>query len=107
MWQFLPLGPAGPGWSPYQSPSTFAGNPLLISLRDLVEQGWLGKHDLDDIPTNSTQVDFPVVHDYKSARLLLAADRWRRRRRPERAPFEAWCATQRDWLDDFARKSVV
>ena len=102
MWQFLPLGPAGSGWSPYQSPSTFAGNPLLISLEDLVEQGWLDRHALEGIPSNTTKVDFPVVHDFKSARLLLAADRWRRRRRPERAAFKAWCDRQRPWLDDFA-----
>jgi len=102
MWQFLPLGPAGPGWSPYQSPSTFAGNPLLISLQDLVEQGWLDRQHLDEIPTNSTKVDFPVVHDYKNGRLLIAADRWRSRGRPQRDAFESWCETQRDWLDDFA-----
>ena len=33
IWQVLPMGPTGYGESPYQSPSTFAGNPLLISLR--------------------------------------------------------------------------
>ena len=35
-WQILPLGPTGYGNSPYQSPSSFAGNPLLIDLDDLV-----------------------------------------------------------------------
>jgi 4-alpha-glucanotransferase len=65
-------------------PSTFAGNPLLISLQDLVDQGWLDEHDLDDIPSNSTKVDFPVVHSTKSDHLLLAADRWRRRGRRSR-----------------------
>ncbi|MDR0395697.1 MAG: 4-alpha-glucanotransferase [Oscillospiraceae bacterium] len=29
-WQVLPLGPAGKGYSPYSSPSSFAGNPLFI-----------------------------------------------------------------------------
>jgi hypothetical protein len=37
-WQMLPIGPTGFGDSPYQSPSTFAGNPLLISLEDLVSR---------------------------------------------------------------------
>ena len=36
LWQVLPLGPTGYGDSPYQSFSTFAGNPYLISLEDLV-----------------------------------------------------------------------
>ena len=42
-WQILPLGPTGYGNSPYQSFSTFAGNPYLISLEDLIEQGLLTK----------------------------------------------------------------
>src|SRR5438128_1339900 len=41
LWQVLPLNPVGPGNSPYQSVSTFAGNPLLIDLSDQVERGWL------------------------------------------------------------------
>ena len=40
-WQMLPLGPTGYGNSPYQSTSSFAGNPLLIDLDDLVDRGWL------------------------------------------------------------------
>jgi 4-alpha-glucanotransferase len=41
LWQVLPLGPVGPGYSPYMSPSAFALNPLLIDLQDLVARGWL------------------------------------------------------------------
>ena len=37
LWQVLPLGPTGYGDSPYQSFSTFAGNPYLISLEALVK----------------------------------------------------------------------
>ena len=40
LWQVLPLGPTGYGDSPYASFSTFAGNPLLIDLDDLVKRGW-------------------------------------------------------------------
>ena len=40
-WQILPLGPTGYGNSPYQSTSSFAGNPLLIDVDNLVERGWL------------------------------------------------------------------
>jgi 4-alpha-glucanotransferase len=96
------LGPAGSGWSPYQSPSTFAGNPLLISLRDLVDQGWLAKEDLDPAPVNAALVDYQRVHAHKGDRLRKAAARWRDRGRPERGAFEAWSEAQRDWLDDFA-----
>ena len=40
LWQVLPLGPTGYGDSPYASFSTFAGNPLLIDLDMLAENGW-------------------------------------------------------------------
>src|SRR5437667_533821 len=46
LWQVLPLGPTGFGDSPYQSFSAFAGNPLLISLERLVEDGLLEKTEL-------------------------------------------------------------
>src|SRR5919202_1158274 len=39
IWQVLPLGPVGPGDSPYAGSSAFAGNPLLISLAQLAEEG--------------------------------------------------------------------
>src|SRR5688572_19659011 len=45
LWQILPLGPIGPGHSPYMSPSAFALNPLLIDLHDLVAHGWLEEAD--------------------------------------------------------------
>ena len=40
-WQILPIGPTSYGDSPYQSFSTYAGNPYFISLEDLIEQGLL------------------------------------------------------------------
>src|SRR5215475_3798840 len=46
LWQVLPLGPTSYGDSPYQSLSAFAGNPLLISLDKLLEEGWLTRDDL-------------------------------------------------------------
>src|SRR5215472_9989963 len=46
LWQMLPLGPPGFGESPYQSFSAFAGNPLLVSLDRLAEEGWLSRLDV-------------------------------------------------------------
>lgn len=51
VWQFLPLGPTHGHGSPYESLSTFAGNPELIDLRDCVVQGWLQTSDLKDCST--------------------------------------------------------
>ena len=44
-WQILPLGPTGYGDSPYQSCSTFAGNPYFIDLDELVREGLLTKEE--------------------------------------------------------------
>ena len=44
-WQILPLGPTGYGDSPYQSFSTFAGNPYFISLEELIEEGVLTRQE--------------------------------------------------------------
>ena len=46
-WQILPVGPTGAGDSPYTSVSTFAGNPLLIDLEALAEEGLLTKAELE------------------------------------------------------------
>ena len=45
LWQILPLGPTGYGDSPYQSFSTYAGNPYFIDLEKLIEAGWITKED--------------------------------------------------------------
>ena len=47
IWQILPLGPTGYGDSPYQSFSTFAGNPYFIDLCELIEEGLLSEDECD------------------------------------------------------------
>ena len=58
-WQILPIGPTSYGDSPYQSFSTFAGNPYFIDLQMLAEQGLLNKSDFENINwvEDCTQVD--------------------------------------------------
>ena len=66
LWQVLPLGPTGYGDSPYQTFSAFAGNPLLISLEKLSEEGLLAPCDLDNPPSGSlSKVDFSAVTAWK------------------------------------------
>lgn len=48
-WQILPLGPTGYGDSPYQSFSTFAGNPYFIDLETLQDEGLLTRDECDDV----------------------------------------------------------
>ncbi|HKQ61976.1 MAG TPA: 4-alpha-glucanotransferase, partial [Candidatus Polarisedimenticolaceae bacterium] len=47
LWQLLPVGPTDEELSPYASPSSFAGNPRLISARALADRGWLDEADVD------------------------------------------------------------
>ena len=48
-WQILPLGPTGYGDSPYQSFSTFAGNPFYIDLEALIQEGLLSRQECDSV----------------------------------------------------------
>jgi 4-alpha-glucanotransferase len=50
LWQVLPLGPTGFGDSPYQALSSRAGNPLLVSLETLRNEGWLDDAELAGAP---------------------------------------------------------
>jgi len=72
LWQVLPLGPIGPGGSPYTSASAFAGNPLLISPERLVQEGLLAADALADAPPAGDRVDFGVARVWKD-RLLRAS----------------------------------
>jgi 4-alpha-glucanotransferase len=64
-WQSLPFGPAGHGNSPYEPLCTFAGNELLISPEDLVEDGLLRSDDCAGSSSSTTAVDYPSVISFK------------------------------------------
>ena len=104
IWQVLPLGPTGYGDSPYQSFSSFAGNPLLISPESLLVEGLLTKDDLEPLPEfPDERVDFGVVIDYKDRLLTLAMDRFRTGVVSAlEKEFREYCQQQAYWLDDFA-----
>jgi 4-alpha-glucanotransferase len=104
-WQVLPLGPTSYGDSPYQSLSTFAGNPLLISLDKLVDEGWLTPDDIADVPEfPDERVDFGAVIDYHNHMLSLAYGGFEANcTDAQKVAFEAWCNQHAvRWLDDFS-----
>jgi len=73
IWQILPLGPNGPGNSPYQAYSAYAGDPILISPEMLVDWGLLSKEDLSTSPLfNDISVDFEKVTEWKTNIFRLA-----------------------------------
>src|SRR6056297_399590 len=74
IWQVLPLGPTAYGNSPYTAVSSFAGNPLLISLDVLQKEGWLPAGDCADRPAFSPdRIDYTAVYEWKNPLLRKAA----------------------------------
>ena len=65
IWQVLPLGPLGYGNSPYSATSAFAGNPILISLERLADQGWIDRTQLAHLDAASGPVDYDRVFHQK------------------------------------------
>ncbi|UCF97304.1 MAG: 4-alpha-glucanotransferase [Spirochaetaceae bacterium] len=104
IWQVLPLGPTGYGDSPYQSFSSFAGNPLLIDLEDLVQEGFLKPDHLKDTPLFPEQrVDYGMVFPFKRELLKTAYTFWKRKGTPAtRKAFASFCHRASSWLEDFS-----
>lgn len=104
LWQVLPLGPTGYGDSPYQSFSTFAGNPYLISVEALVQEGLLDQTLLDQAPLfPNDRVDYGAIYTWKLPLLRQAAATFSQQATvAQRADFAQFCQEQADWLEDFA-----
>ena len=109
LWQMLPLGGVGAGNSPYVSSSAFAGNPLLVDLRELQSQGWLSEQDLTADPAfDPARVDFSRMHPFRMERLRRASAAFARQAdSSQRADYAAFCSEQAGWLDDYALFMVL
>ena len=70
-WQILPLGPTSYGDSPYQSFSTFAGNPYFISLEALIEEGVLSEEECEEADFGLLPNDINYEKIYNSRYHLL------------------------------------
>lgn len=103
IWQILPLGPVGFGESPYLSLSAFAGNPLLIDLPRLVEEGWLDNGDLDRAPVFSrVSAQFAKANPFHERMLRKAFQRFSREAgATERRHVERLRIRHTDWLEDY------
>lgn len=104
LWQVLPLGPTSFGDSPYQATSSFAGNPLLISLDHLRAAGWLEDEDLP--PSNDFNdyvVNYGPVIEYHTDALNTAFLNFNNNANDnQRADFRKFCQEQASWLDDYS-----
>ena len=107
-WQALPLGPTGYGDSPYQSLSSFAGNPLLISPDWLMNDDLVRASDCAGVSFSATAVEFDAVKRFKSALLETAWGNFRAGARADLQPaFEQFGHEHAHWLDDYALFSAL
>ncbi|MCM1211213.1 MAG: 4-alpha-glucanotransferase [Blautia sp.] len=105
-WQILPLGPTGYGDSPYQSFSTFAGNPYYIDLETLIEEGLLTKKDCDqyDFGDNAEYVDYEKVY---LSRFKVLRTAFENSHIEEDEQFLEFVHDNSYWLDDYALYMAV
>lgn len=99
-WQILPLGPTGYGDSPYQSFSTFAGNPYFIDLEVFIQRGLLREEECSgcDWGGSESYVDYEKVYLSRFGLLKKAFDRWEKNHEPEYGRF---VNDNREWLEDY------
>lgn len=100
-WQILPLGPTGYGDSPYQSFSSFAGNPYHVDLNLLLRGGLLSMEDLEavDFGHDPERVDYSKLYDNRLKVLRKAYEKGMPRFEKE---VEKFYADNRSWLRDYA-----
>lgn len=103
LWQWLPTTPIGPGDSPYQSVSAFAGSPLMVALEPLMLSGWLAKPNLPEHGFESSRVQFAKVVPWRLAQLRTAfAGFIQKNSKQEHTAFAEWQQGEASWLDDYA-----
>ena len=100
-WQILPLSPTSYGDSPYQSFSSFAGNPYFIDPEALIEEGVLTKEECEacDFGDDPACVDYGKIYEERFPLLHLAYERSRISENPE---FNRFVQENAEWLEDYA-----
>ena len=104
LWQILPLGPTSYGDSPYQSFSTFAGNPYFIDLETLVQEGLLRAGDCAaaDLGSDPADIDYGKLYRNRWPLLRQAFAAWRAAGGPGEAEYRKFLAKNASWLEDYA-----
>lgn len=99
-WQILPVGPTGYGDSPYQSFSTFAGNPYFIDLEKFIKEGLLTREECDEVDFGADErmVDYGKLY---LSRNILLKKAFVRSGIEKSEEFLAFCEENEDWLYDY------
>ena len=105
-WQILPLGPTSYGDSPYQSFSTFAGNPYFIDLDTLKDEKLLTQDEIDACwwCDKQDQVKYDALYYYRFPLLRKAYERSGHK---ESVEYQAFLEENEEWLDDYALYMAV
>ncbi len=98
-WQILPIGPTSCSDSPYQSFSTYAGNPYFIDIETLIENGLLKQEEADsfDFGSDPQAIDYGKLFENRLPLLRLAFSRF-----SENDEYREFCRRNGYWLDDYA-----
>jgi 4-alpha-glucanotransferase len=105
LWQIFPLGPTGYGDSPYQSFSSFAGNPYLIDFDLLIEAHLLSEEDLRDVffGDNEEYIDYGAIYNQKYPLLRKAYENFKSSDNHEmRENLEDFKRENASWLNDYS-----
>lgn len=105
-WQILPLGPTGYGDSPYQSFSTFAGNPYFIDLEELIQDGYLTEKECEacEWSGHPCYVDYEKMYKARFKTLRKAYEE--SKKNPPRG-LDEFIEENSEWLDDYALYMAV
>ena len=100
-WQILPIHPTSYGDSPYQSFSTFAGNPYFIDLEALIAEGVLSNDECDSVffGDEEDDINYASLYDGRKILLTMAYERSRISENPE---YQKFTTDNGWWLDDYA-----
>ena len=108
LWQVLPLSPTGYGSSPYSALSAFAGNPALISLERLAQDGWITTEQVEGLPGHNGPADFAAAAARKIPMIEAAATNFLDNATDElRLRFQKYCQDNMSWLPDYAMFNVL
>ena len=100
-WQILPIHPTSYGDSPYQSFSTFAGNPYFIDLEALIAEGVLSNDECDSVFFGDEEDDINYAALYEGRKILLTMA-YERSRISENPEYQKFTADNGWWLEDYA-----
>ena len=100
-WQILPVHPTGYGDSPYQSFSTFAGNPYFIDLEALVKEGVLTKEECDSMNFGADETEIDYGAQYRN-RFILLRRAYERSGISENEEYRSFVSENEWWLEDYA-----